>query len=116
MSKGVKHDSGKAPLDLIPYEAQVAIAKVLDFGARKYARGNWTNGIEYSRLIAAAQRHIGLYNSGQDLDEESGLNHIAHAGCCLMFLLYMHEHRKDLDDRVFKKQLTKPSLYEETNE
>lgn len=104
MTKAMKFDSDKAPLDLIPYEAQEEIAKVLGFGAKKYARGNFTKGLEYSRLIAAALRHLNQFNSGEDKDPESGLSHIAHAGCMIAFLLYMEKNKPEMDDRWAKKQ------------
>lgn len=99
---GKKFDGGKAPLDLIPYEALEGIAKVLDFGCKKYDRANWANGIQFSRLISAAQRHLGAYNSGQDIDPESLINHVHHAACNLAFLAWMLQHRPDMDDRWFK--------------
>lgn len=105
---GTKHDAGKEPLDLIPYESMQEIAKVLAFGAKKYAPFNWTKGIAYSRLLAAAMRHMHAYNSGIDKDEETGISHLGHAGCCIMFLLWMEKNRPDLDDRGFK--LAKNSL------
>lgn len=99
-NKGLKYDNGKAPLDLIPTEAIEEIAKVLGFGARKYDRHNWRGGIVYSRLIAAALRHITAFNNGHDTDEESGLSHIAHALCCLAFLqTFISKGQKSLDDR-----------------
>lgn len=107
---GTKHDQNKAPLDLLPYEGLEAIAQVLGFGAKKYARGQWMGGIEYSRLIAAAQRHIGQFNSGQDMDEESGLSHLAHAGCCILFLLWMQKHKPHMDNRLLPN---KPDPFEE---
>lgn len=110
---GIKHDQAKPPVDLVPYEGIEAIAEVLAFGAKKYAPYNWCKGFEYSRLISAAQRHIGQYNSGQDLDEESELNHIAHAACCLMFLLYMQKHKPHLDNRGFKEALNTNKGFEE---
>jgi hypothetical protein len=82
---GTKYDSGKAPLSLIPPEALVAEAEVLAFGARKYAAHNWRGGFEWSRLIDAALRHITAF--GEDKDPESGLSHLAHARCCLGFLI-----------------------------
>jgi hypothetical protein len=102
MSKGLKHDADKAPLDLMPYCALEEISKALGFGAKKYSRGNFAKGLEYSRLIAAALRHINQFNMGEDLDSESGLSHIAHAGCMVVFLLYMIKHRPDMDDRWVK--------------
>jgi len=99
---GVKHDNGKEPLDLVPYEALQEIARVLDFGKQKYGRANWANGINYSRLIAAAMRHLNQYNSGIDTDNETGISHAAHAACNLMFLLWMEKNRPDMDDRWIK--------------
>lgn len=100
---GVKYDEGKEPVDLIPYEALVEIAKVLDFGAKKYKRANWAGGIKYSRLLAASMRHLGKYNSGEDIDSETGISHIAHAACNLVFLLWMAKNRPDMDDRWIKE-------------
>jgi hypothetical protein len=100
--KGEKLDQGKPPLDLIPYEALEEIARVLDFGAKKYARANWAKGIEYSRLISGILRHVNSFNAGQDVDPETGISHMAHAGCGIMFLLYMEKNRPDMDDRWVK--------------
>lgn len=104
MSSGTKHDSGKAPLNLLPTNSLIEIAKVLGFGASKYAAHNWKGGLKESRLIAAALRHIMAYNDGEDLDPESGISHIAHAGCCLMFLLDQHPRLPALDDRYKTSQ------------
>jgi hypothetical protein len=75
------------------------MAKVMTMGATKYGSYSWKEGIEFSRLLAAALRHIEQYNNGENLDPESGISHIAHASCCLMMLLWMHINRTDLDDR-----------------
>lgn len=96
---GIKHDANKPKLDLIPPELLEEVGKVLSFGAEKYNRGNWSKGINYSRLIAAAMRHINEFNKGIDIDPESGLNHISHAATNLAFLLWMIEHKAELDDR-----------------
>lgn len=100
---GVKHDQSKEPVDLLARSWLLGVARVLGFGAQKYDRHNWRGGIKRSRLIAAALRHILAYNEGEDLDPESGLNHLYHASCCLMFASEMHEVRPDLDDR-FKRE------------
>lgn len=99
---GRKDDSGKLPMELLPRPALEAIAEVLAFGARKYSRWNWRDGISYSRVLGALLRHVHAYNDGEDLDPETGLSHMAHAGCCITFLLtYIKEH-PELDDRYKK--------------
>mgnify|MGYP000447941137 CR=1 FL=1 len=101
VSQAIKHDGGadKPPMGLIPQTALKEVAKVLDFGASKYSAHNWRNGFDHSRLYDAVLRHVGAYIDGEDLDEDSGLSHIAHATCgCLMLLEHI---LKDMgnDDR-----------------
>lgn len=98
----VKFDQGKAPLSLLDPKWLVEVAKVLQFGAKKYAAHNWRQGLAHSRLLDAALRHLNSFNDGEDLDPESGLFHLAHASCCLMFLTNLHLTRPDLDDRYTK--------------
>lgn len=97
--KGWKFDEGKSRMDLLDSEFLEGVGRVLGFGANKYAAHNWRNGIDYSRLIGAALRHLAAINRGEDVDSESGLPHIHHVGCCVMFLSWMMKHRPDLDDR-----------------
>lgn len=90
-------------MDLLPREALIAVAQGLGFGAAKYGRFNWRQGLKWSRVYAALQRHLAAWNAGEDFDSESGLNHLAHAGCNLVFLLtYLSEH-PELDDRYGKE-------------
>lgn len=99
MTEGRKHDGGKPRMDLLDRHALEQIAHVLGFGAEKYAAHNWREGIQFSRLTAAALRHLHAFNDGEDIDPESGRPHLAHLGCCVMFLLNMAHTRPDLDDR-----------------
>lgn len=98
-SKGLKYDQTKEPLSLLSRTWLLGVASVMAFGARKYAAHNWRNGIERSRLISAALRHILAYNEGEDKDPETGLSHLDHASCCLMFARETHETHPELDDR-----------------
>ncbi len=50
---------------------------------------NWRKGFSWSRLIAAAFRHLSAILQGEDVDPESGELHTAHLMCCVAFL---HEH------------------------
>lgn len=94
-----KFDDGKPPLSLLPATALTNIAQIMAYGAEKYGRNNWQKGLEWTRLLDAALRHLYAFASGQDADEESGLPHVAHAGCNILFLLDMIQKRPDLDDR-----------------
>lgn len=95
----IKFDKDKLPLNLISTQALNQIAAVLKFGADKYAEHNWRKGFAWSRPLAAALRHITAFNDGEDKDPESGLSHIAHAMCCLMFILEFEKTHTELDDR-----------------
>lgn len=98
----VKHDSGKLPMELIPTSLLNGLAEVLAFGARKYQRENWRKGMDWSRLIGAALRHISAWNDGTDIDPESNLSHLKHAACCIAFLIEYEERKLGKDDR-FKR-------------
>jgi hypothetical protein len=95
----LKFDSDKLPLHLLSTEAMNQTAAVLQFGAEKYAEHNWRKGFVWSRPLSAAMRHITAFNAGEDKDPESGLSHLAHAACCIMFLLEFEKTQKELDDR-----------------
>lgn len=96
---GRKDDSGKVRLDLLPPEALTEIAKVLTFGAQKYAAHNWRGGFVWSRTIAALLRHFFAWMRGEDNDPETGLSHIAHVGCNVLFLLTFIITKTGIDDR-----------------
>lgn len=96
---GTKNDAEKIRLDLLPTESLEEIAKVLTFGAKKYTDYNWTKGLKWSRLLGATLRHLFAFMRGEDKDPESGISHLAHAGCCILFLLYHEKHHIKLDDR-----------------
>jgi hypothetical protein len=95
----VKHDADKLPMHLLSTEALEQIAAVLQFGAEKYAAHNWRKGFVWSRPLSAALRHLLAFNAGEDRDPESNLSHLAHAACCIMFLLEFEKTRPELDDR-----------------
>jgi hypothetical protein len=95
---GKKHDQDKPRMDLIPAEFLLGIAQVLTFGAKKYESWNWSKGLEHSRLYSAVLRHLLSHKQGETIDPESGLPHLAHAACGLMFLHWMSVHRPDLND------------------
>lgn len=86
--KGIKHDTSKPRFSLVPLNALRFIVDVLEYGAKKYSPDNWREVPDArTRYFDAAMRHLLLWRSGEANDSESGLPHLAHAGCCILFLL-----------------------------
>jgi hypothetical protein len=100
----MKFDEHKARIELVDPLAIEGLAKVLEFGAKKYAVDNWRNGFNYTRIIGSLERHLNAIKRGEDVDPESGLPHIDHVGCNWMFLSFFMKERTDLDDRWYTKK------------
>lgn len=96
---GVKHDDGKVQIALMPTEALEEIAAVFTFGAKKYAADNWRKGFTFRRVASACLRHLFAWLRGEDKDPETGLSHLAHAACNLMFLITFQKTGTGTDDR-----------------
>lgn len=87
--EGVKYDSDKLEYSLIPKGVLNKVISVLGFGSKKYAKDNWMKvDNPKERYYNAAQRHINQWWEGEKYDSETGENHLAHAICCLMFMLW----------------------------
>jgi len=97
--KFVKHDAGKPALELLPFRALVVVGDVLRYGSLKYEPGNWKRGAAWSRYLGAALRHVFAWASGESNDIETGLSHLAHAVCCLLFLMEYELRGIGTDDR-----------------
>lgn len=85
---GQKHDQSKPRFSLLP-QAPLWQVVVLEFGAGKYGADNWQavdNARE--RYFNACHRHLSAWWTGETVDGESGLPHLAHAVCCLLFLMW----------------------------
>lgn len=95
----IKEDIGKNRLDLLPVGPLEDIAEILTFGAKKYADHNWRNGFKWSRLLGACMRHLFAWSRGEKADPETGKSHLAHAGCCILFLLEHEKRGLGEDDR-----------------
>jgi len=104
--EGKKHDQDKIRMELLPWPALEEIAKVLTFGAKKYDDWNWAKGMSWSRLLGAILRHFCAWARGDSIDKETGLSHLAHIGCCVLFLLTYEKEQLGVDDRhIFNKEL-----------
>jgi hypothetical protein len=96
---GAKQTAGKLPLELTPWLSVMEMVRVLEFGAQKYDSWNWSKGLKYMQTIASTIRHLLKFMSGEDLDDESGLPHVAHAMCNCAFLLHFVKMGGGTDDR-----------------
>jgi Domain of unknown function (DUF5664) len=115
----------KPCLSLVPSVAVIRAAEVMKLGAVKYGPYNWRDE-KVSQLcyIDAADRHMKAYLDGEDLDQESGQPHLAHALCCMAILLDAIECGMDVDDRpkkgsaaeLIRKLTIKPEKKSESND
>lgn len=98
---GNKHDNDKIRMDLVPVEALTGMADILTDGAHEYGEYNWAEGLDYSRVYAALQRHLIDFWRGEDIDPKSGKHHLDHAACELAFLqtYVCHKRYEKHDDR-----------------
>jgi hypothetical protein len=100
-------DEGKPPLAMLPWDALNEVAMVQLYGEKKYKDfHNYRKGMRVCKNLSCALRHITKWIMGQDNDPESGLSHLAHAACRLLFLL-QNIHDKTAIDNRYKPNDTK---------
>lgn len=92
-------DDGKPDLTLLDPGFLKSVAAALGYGAAKYGVDNWRKGSSYRRYTASALRHIEAFLDREDLDDESGEHHLAHAVCNLMFVMAWQKAGRGKDDR-----------------
>lgn len=100
--EGMKFDLGKLRYDLLSPEALKETVRVLTFGSVKYGDNNWRKGLKFGRVFGALMRHLWDWWWGEELDPETGISHLSHASCCLMFLSHYnvnYKEYKQFDDR-----------------
>jgi hypothetical protein len=90
-----KHDEGKPMWDLLPWRQLAKIVDVMTFGANKYGPHQWKEVEDgKNRYFAALMRHLTAYRRGEKIDPESGIHHLAHAGCCLLFMMWLDDNNQ----------------------
>lgn len=99
-----KHfDEGKVNLQYILFMKGLdEVARVGEFGAKKYGQFNYVAGSSYMRFLGSCSRHLCAFIRGEDRDPESGISHLAHLVFdCLMLLEWSHRG-VGIDDRYEK--------------
>ena len=90
----------KAPITTVSGAVLAEIGLAMMEGARKYGRHNYrVSGVRASVYRDAAWRHLNAWWEGQDIDPDSGLNHISKALACLTVLLDAMIMNNWTDDR-----------------
>lgn len=93
--QNIKADAGKPQLHLVPTEIINCIARVREFGNKKYKDSNSWKRVEKERYIDAMFRHLLKYvNDNNSVDEESGLPHLWHLACNVAFLCEMEKDKE----------------------
>jgi hypothetical protein len=115
-TEGVKYDNTKIQMELLPMQELREVARVLTYGAKKYAPDNWKkvpNAKE--RYAGALLRHFTDYREGITFDHETcpdPLRHIAQVACNALFLLYFEL----LDENTKANEIPTSSPVEDISE
>lgn len=94
--EGIKHDFDKPRFTLLVPEFIEEMAKVMAFGAKKYEDWNWLK-LEQKRLNDSLARHgFNYLFKGSEIDEETGLEELAHiaVNCMMLSALKRIENAK----------------------
>lgn len=92
--------STKPPMSVVPFGFLLEMGVGMLEGACKYSRHNYRDaGVRISIYVDAAMRHIMRFWEGQDIDPDSGINHLTKAACCLAVIRDAQMNSKCFDDR-----------------
>ncbi len=102
-NKAKTDDGAKPPLAHLPWKALREVSHVQAYGKDKYGDfHNYRKGMEISRNLSCACRHIADFMDGQDNDEETKRSHLASAATRILFALQNHLEGTASDDRYKK--------------
>lgn len=97
--EGLRFNTGKNRLDLIPDWAEEQLGLIFTQGSLKYAPRNWESGMPWSNVLSSLKRHLNAFGKGEDRDKESGQYHMAHVAVNALFLLTYYRLFPQGDDR-----------------
>ena len=105
LNKAKTYDEGKLPLAWLPWAALDGLAEVQQYGHSKYNDyHNYRKGMEVSRNLSCALRHIRDFMEGHNIDVESGCHPLKHALCRIAFVLQNIHDGVAIDDRYVQPQ------------
>lgn len=101
--KGRKFDLGKTRWELLPWDEVEDIVRVLMFGSAKYEDFNWQKVPEAkARYFDASMRHLIAWKQGEKKDKETGISHLAHLGCCALFLAWFDRQEEIKNEKSLR--------------
>jgi len=127
--QGLRYNEGKLQWSLMHWKSLEPMIQVLMYGAHKYSifeddkgnkikgnevsvvdskqlklissgRDNWKKGFPETELWDSFLRHTAAILDGEELDPESGLSHIGHQFCNLMFISYAQAKKKNVSNEI----------------
>jgi len=102
------YDTDKPMVQHIPGDVMLEVGKVITYGSKKYKVDNWKCGSQFTMYTGSALRHIYKWLSGEENDSDSKLNHLSHAICDLIFVLYYclhyYKYGQQYDDRTSSEE------------
>jgi hypothetical protein len=106
--------SKKAPLSTLPFRVLWRVGLAMLEGMCKYGRHNYrAAGARASVYFDGAQRHLGGWWEGEDIDPDSGFNHIDKLIANLMVLRDSMLQGNWIDDRPPRAREDFPALHAE---
>ena len=90
----IKSDAGKPQLTLVPRQILFDIARIREYGIKKYGEKESWKKVEIERYRDATFRHFIAYlDDPQGVDDESGLPHLSHLACNIAFLCELEKEK-----------------------
>lgn len=114
-NQDIKADAGKPQLTLVPRQIIFDIAKVREYGIKKYGERESWKKVDIQRYREATFRHFMAYlDNPQGIDAESGLPHLSHLACNIAFLCELEEEKRQIDEKekAFLNHLRKEYEFE----
>jgi hypothetical protein len=105
----------KAPMSTVPANVLAEIGVAMLEGSVKYGRHNYrAAGVRASVYYDAVMRHLMSWWEGEDMDPDSGMNHITKAVSCLVVLRDAQMQQMYTDDRPPKSKDFYEELHQKT--
>ena len=86
--KGLRYNEGKPKWSLVEFNSLIPLVKVMEYGEKKYSRDNWKKGLDSAEILESLSRHLFALMQGDEIDNESGCEHIGHIMANAMFYSY----------------------------